>query len=60
MTQSPAEQLKEGGFTLTHGFRLYSHQGRECMVRFMAEGEYGCIEIYDNTVNPTFAFVLIK
>lgn len=25
MTQSLTEQFKEGWFTLTHGFRLYSH-----------------------------------
>lgn len=28
MTQSPAVQLKEGLFTLTHVFRLYSHTGK--------------------------------
>lgn len=60
MAQSLTGPLKEGGFTLTHGFRLHSHQGRECVVRFTAKGQYGCYGLRDNTVNPKLAFALNK
>lgn len=57
MAQSLTGPLKGGGFTLTHGFRLHSHQGRECVVRFMAEGQYGYYGLRDNAVNNKLAFV---
>lgn len=60
MAQSLTGPPKEGGLTLTHGFRLHSHQGREYVVRFTAKGQYGFYGLRDNTVNPKLAFALNK